>query len=170
MSISSCVCVNTLGTPSQALPVDAVSLHAHGRCDVDGQDGRHDEPTVRACCCTAPHRISPKLVLYPGRQRTAPTSPTRVLRSSFPFLLFPPPRLLCLAWHWKVVSSCFKFPLLHYFDFLNVMVIFGIDAVVHEWLSHGMPLPAPGGEGKLELRPTVTRLSLGCLILVRSLI
>ena len=23
-------------------------------------------------------------------------------------------------------------------------MIFGIDTVVHEWLSHGMPLPAPG--------------------------
>jgi len=44
-------------------------------------------------------------------------------------------------------------------------VIFGIDTVVDEWLSHGMPLPAPGGEGKLESRPTVTRLSLGCLML-----
>jgi len=36
--------------------------------------------------------------------------------------------------------------------------------------SASMPLPAPGGEGKPESRPTVTRLSLGCLILVRSLI
>jgi len=49
-------------------------------------------------------------------------------------------------------------------------MIFGIDTVVNEWLSHGMPLPAPGEEGKLESRPTVTRFSLGCLILVRSLI
>jgi len=44
-------------------------------------------------------------------------------------------------------------------------MIFGIDTVVNEWLSHGMPLPAPGGEGKLESRPTVTKLGLGCLIL-----
>jgi len=49
-------------------------------------------------------------------------------------------------------------------------MIFGIDTGINEWLSHGMPLPALGGEGKLESRPTVTRLSLGCLILVRSLI
>ena len=49
-------------------------------------------------------------------------------------------------------------------------MIFGIDTVVNEWLSHGMPLPAPGEEGKMESRPTVTRWSLGCLILVRSLI
>jgi len=47
---------------------------------------------------------------------------------------------------------------------------FEIDTVVNEWLNHDIPLPAPGGEGKLESRPTVTRLSLGCLILVRSLI
>ena len=49
-------------------------------------------------------------------------------------------------------------------------MIFEIDTVVNEWLSHSMPLPAPGGEGKLESWPNVTRLSLGCLILVRSLI
>jgi len=31
-------------------------------------------------------------------------------------------------------------------------MIFEIGTVVNEWLSHGMPLPAPGGEGKLESR------------------
>ena len=44
-------------------------------------------------------------------------------------------------------------------------MIFGIDTVVNEWLSHGMPLHAPGGEAKLESRLTVKKLSLGCLIL-----
>ena len=49
-------------------------------------------------------------------------------------------------------------------------MIFGIDIVANEWLSHGMPLLAPGGEGKLESWSTVTRLSLDCLVLVPSLL
>ena len=85
-------------------------------------------------------------------------SPTRVPRSHFLFI-FP---LSC-------TSSPEKFVLfLLLDDFPFCYMIFGIDTVVNEWLSHGMPLPAPGGEGKLESRPTVTKLSLRCLILVRS--
>jgi len=43
MCISSSICVNILGTPSQALSVDVVCLHARGRCDVDGQDRGHHQ-------------------------------------------------------------------------------------------------------------------------------
>jgi len=93
-------------------------------------------------------------------------SPTQVHRSSFLFFFLVSCTSSPLPWHWKV--CCFEFPLLYYFPFCNM--IFGIDTVVNEWLSHGMPFPAPVGEGKLESRLTVTRLSLDCLILVRSLI
>ena len=36
-------------------------------------------------------------------------------------------------------------------------MIFEIDTVVNQRLSHGMPLPAPGGEGKLgeKLKATI---------------
>jgi len=84
-------------------------------------------------------------------------SPTQVAKSSLLSFSctsspFPQNRFFCL------------FLLLDYVPFFNMIFGPGIDTVVNEWLSHCMPLLAPGAEGKLESWSTVTRMSLGCLI------
>jgi len=84
-------------------------------------------------------------------------SPTRVPRSSCPFFGFPVPPLLCLG---TEIFCCFWFPLLDYFPFFDMIFV----------AQPRHAFACARGKGKTGVTVTVTRLSLGCLILFLPLI